>query len=147
MKICVKKRVLTLFLDGEESYQKKKKPKPSSFKATSLPVPKKAQGIQIQLSFLHWPPPNKHISHPLHRTLYSPHFSSGVCMISRRSRYPSESDEEEQRFPTCRTNSIWTMEAGTFVWTRGRISSNFTFSKTKSRKPRRAIWRIVNSWP
>lgn len=58
-----------------------------------------------------------------------------------------ESEEEQQRLPTCRINSIWTMEAGSFVWTRGRISSNFTFSKTKSLKPRRAIWRIVNSWP
>ena len=73
--LCVK-RALRLFLAGEERYQEKYKhqrTEPGPFTATSLPVPRKAQDIQIWLSFLHLPLPNKHTSLPLHHTLCPPH--------------------------------------------------------------------------
>lgn len=94
MKIYVKKRVLRLFLAGEERYQEKYKhqrAEPSPFTATSLPVPRKAQDIHIQIrshfyiycfqiSMQHFPFITPSTTSPL---------LSRVCFSSVGSRYPS----------------------------------------------------------
>lgn len=48
---------------------------------------------------------------------------------------------------TCRMSNIWTMDEGGWDWASSSESPSFTFSRTRSRKPSRDIWRMVSSWP
>lgn len=48
---------------------------------------------------------------------------------------------------TCRISSIWMMDEGSLDCDTSSKSPSFTFSRTKSRKPSREIWRMVSSCP